>query len=167
MGAGGSENPNESYKLGAGGVLLPKSSCSASHSSQVGSSVVFGFLKAAVDEIPKETIELTTGTFREADSLAPSYWEFVWPQLDKGVPVDRTRMPYVPDDPDEQDRMDSMLDVNQNLWTVRMHKDPAPWHLPLAFACHLSQSSNSSSWSLHVFGTLSQVWSNEPLQLFE
>ena len=53
-------------------------------------SVVFGFLKAAVDELPKETIELTTGTLREADSLAPIYWEFVLPQLDKGVPVDRT-----------------------------------------------------------------------------
>ena len=25
-------------------------------------SVVFGFLKATVDELPKETIELTTGT---------------------------------------------------------------------------------------------------------
>ena len=53
-------------------------------------SVVFGLLEAAVDELPKETIELTTGTLREADSLAPIYWEFVLPQLDKGVPVDRT-----------------------------------------------------------------------------
>ena len=34
-------------------------------------SVVFGFLKAAVDELPKEAVELTTGTLREADSLAP------------------------------------------------------------------------------------------------
>ena len=36
MGAGGSESPDESYKLGAGGVFLSKSGCSASHSSQVG-----------------------------------------------------------------------------------------------------------------------------------
>ena len=75
-------------------------------------SVVFGFLKAAVDELPKETIELATSTLREADSLAPIYWEFVLPQLDKGVPVDRTGMAYVPDDPDEQDCMDSMTDVD-------------------------------------------------------
>ena len=34
------------------------------------------------------------------------------PQLDKGVPVDRTGMAYVPDDPDEQDCMDSMPDVD-------------------------------------------------------
>ena len=63
--------------------------------------VVFGLLKAAVDELPKETFELTTGTLREGDSLAPIYWEFVLPQLDKGVPVDRTRMAYAPDDPDK------------------------------------------------------------------
>ena len=75
-------------------------------------SVVFGFLQAAFDELPKETVELTTGTLREADSLAPIYWEFVWPQLDKGVPVDRTGMAYVPDDPDEQDCMDSIPDVD-------------------------------------------------------
>ena len=75
-------------------------------------SVVFGFLKAAVDELPKETIELATGTLREADSLAPIYWEFVLPQLDKGVPVDRTGMADVPDDPDEQDCMDSMTDMD-------------------------------------------------------
>ena len=75
-------------------------------------SVVFGFLKAAVDELPKETIELTTGTLREANSLAPIYWEFVLPQLDKGAPVDMTGMAYVPDDPDEQDCMDSMTDVD-------------------------------------------------------
>ena len=36
-------------------------------------SVVFGFLKAAVDQLPRETIELTTGTLREADSLVPIY----------------------------------------------------------------------------------------------
>ena len=36
-------------------------------------SVVFGFLKAAVDELPKETVELTTGTFKEANPLAPIY----------------------------------------------------------------------------------------------
>ena len=74
--------------------------------------VEFFFLKAAVDELPKETIELTTGTSREADSLAPIYWEFVLPQLGEGVSVDRTRMAYVPDDPDEQDCMDSMPDVD-------------------------------------------------------
>ena len=51
-------------------------------------------------------------TLREADSLAPIYWEFVLPQLDKGVPVDGTGMAYVPDDPDEQDCMDSMPDVD-------------------------------------------------------
>ena len=44
--------------------------------------VVFGFLKAAVDELPKETVELTTGTLRGANSLAPIYWEFVLSQLD-------------------------------------------------------------------------------------
>ena len=75
-------------------------------------SVVFGFLKAAVDELPKESIELTIGTLREADSLAPIYWEFLLPQLDKGVPVDRFGMAYVPDDPDEQGCMDSMADVD-------------------------------------------------------
>ena len=74
--------------------------------------VVFGFLKAAVHELPKEAVEVTTGTLREADSLAPIYWEFVLPQLDKGVPVDRTRMAYVPDDADEQDYMDSMPDAD-------------------------------------------------------
>ena len=73
--------------------------------------VVFGLLKAAVDELPKETIELATGTLTEPDSLAPIYWEFALPQLDKGVPVDRARMAYVPDDPDEQVCMDSMPDV--------------------------------------------------------
>ena len=75
-------------------------------------SVTFGFLKAVVDELPKETVELTTGTSREADSLAPIYWAFVLPQLDNGVPLDRTRMAYVPDDPDEQDCMDSMPAVD-------------------------------------------------------
>ena len=75
-------------------------------------SVVFGFLKAVVDELPKETIELTTGTLREAGSLAPIYLEFVLPQHDKGVPVDRTGMVYVSDDPDEQDCIDSMPDVD-------------------------------------------------------
>ena len=75
-------------------------------------SVVFGFLKGAVDELPKETIELTSGALREADSLVPIYWEFVLPQLNKGVPVDGTGMAYVPDDPHEQDCMDSMPDVD-------------------------------------------------------
>ena len=75
-------------------------------------SVVFGFLNAAVDELRKEIVELTTGTLREADSLAPIYWEFVLPQLDKGVPVDMTRMAYVPDDPNQQDCTDSMPDVD-------------------------------------------------------
>ena len=36
-------------------------------------SVVFGSLKAAVDELPKETSELTSSTLREADSLAAIY----------------------------------------------------------------------------------------------
>ena len=36
-------------------------------------SVVFGFLKAAVDELPKKTVELTPGTLREAASVAPIY----------------------------------------------------------------------------------------------
>ena len=53
-------------------------------------SVVFGYLKADVDELRKDAIELTTGTLREDDSLAPIYWEFVLPQLDKGIHVDRT-----------------------------------------------------------------------------
>ena len=45
-------------------------------------SVVFGFLKAEVDELPKEIIEATTGSLREDDSLlreddslAPIFWE--------------------------------------------------------------------------------------------
>ena len=75
-------------------------------------SVVFGFLKAAVDELPKETVELTTGTVREADSLASIYPQFLLPQLDKGVLVDGTGMVYGPDDPDEQECMDSMPDVD-------------------------------------------------------
>ena len=89
-------------------------------------SVVFGFLKAAVDELPKESIELTTGTLREADSLAPIYWEFVLPQLDKGVPVDRTGMAYVPDDLDEQDCMDSMPDVDAKPKATPMPKASKP-----------------------------------------
>ena len=72
-------------------------------------SVVFDLVKAAVDDLPKETIELTT--LREADSLARIYWECVLPQLDKGVHVDGTEVAYVPDDRDEQDCMDSMLHV--------------------------------------------------------
>ena len=75
-------------------------------------SVPFRFLKAAVDELPKETAELTTGTLREANSLAPIYWEFVLPQLDKGVPVDGTGMAYVPNDPDVPDCMDGMPDLD-------------------------------------------------------
>ena len=75
-------------------------------------SVVFGFLQDAVDKLPKETVELTNGTLREAHSLAPIYWEFVLPQLDKGVPVDGTGMAYGPDEPDEQDCMDSMPNVD-------------------------------------------------------
>ena len=35
--------------------------------------VVFGLLKAAVDEPPKETIEVTIGTLREVVPLAPIY----------------------------------------------------------------------------------------------
>ena len=73
--------------------------------------VVFGFLKAAVDELPKGTVELTTGTLTKADCLAPIYWELMLPQLDKGVPVERPGMAYVPD-PDEHDCMDSMPDVD-------------------------------------------------------
>ena len=34
------------------------------------------------------------------------------PQLDKGVHVDRTGVAYVPDDPDDQDCMDSTPDVD-------------------------------------------------------
>ena len=60
--------------------------------------IVFGLLKAAVDSLLKETIELTIGTLREGESLAPIYWEFVLPRLDKGVLVDRIGMAYVPDD---------------------------------------------------------------------
>ena len=75
-------------------------------------SVVFRLLKAAVDELPKETIELTTGTLREVDSLAPIFPEFVLPRLDKGVPVDRTGIACVPDDPNEQECTDSMVDVD-------------------------------------------------------
>ena len=74
--------------------------------------VVFGFVKVAVDELPKETIELTRGHLREADSLARIYWEFVLPQMHKGVPVDSTGMAYVPDDPNEDDCIDSMPDVD-------------------------------------------------------
>ena len=60
----------------------------------------------------QKTIELTNGTLRAADSLAPIYGEFVLPQLDKGAPVDRTGMAYVPDDSDEQDCVDSMVDMD-------------------------------------------------------
>ena len=81
MGAGGSESPYKFDRLGAGGVSIPKFGCSVAHQSEI--SAVFGFLKAAADELPKETIELTTGTLRKADSLAPIYWEFVLLQLDK------------------------------------------------------------------------------------
>ena len=87
-------------------------------------SVVFGFLKAAVDELPKETVELTASTLRKVDSLAPIYWEFVLPQLDQGVPVDRTGMAYVPDDPDEQDCM-----YNMPTWMPSPREPQSPRHL--------------------------------------
>ena len=44
--------------------------------------------------------------------MAPIYWEFVLPQIDKGVPVHRTVMAYVPDDAHEHDCMDGMPDVD-------------------------------------------------------
>ena len=112
MGAGGSESPDESYKLGAGGSSSPNRAVQLHIRLKSKISVVFGFLKAGVDELPKGTVELTTGTSREADCLAPIYWEFVLPQQDKGVPVDRPGMAYVLDDPDEHDCMDSMPDVD-------------------------------------------------------
>ena len=89
-------------------------------------SVVFGFLKAAADELPKETIELTTGTLREDDSVAPIHWDFVLPQLAKAVPVDSTRMIYVPDDIDEQHCMDSMVDVDAKPKANRKPKASKP-----------------------------------------
>ena len=111
MGAGGSESADESYKLGAGAcspnLAVHRHLCLKSEIS-----VVFGCLKAAVDELPKETVEHTHGTLTEAVSLPPIYWEFVLPQLDKGVRVHRSGMAYVLDDPDEQDSMDSMPDVD-------------------------------------------------------
>ena len=73
--------------------------------------LVFGFLNA-IDEVPKKIIELTIGTLREANSLGPIYWEFMLPQLDEGVPVHSTGTGYVPNDPDEQDCMYSMPDVD-------------------------------------------------------
>ena len=66
-----------------------------------GCSIVFGVLNTNVDELLKDTIELTTGTLRESDSLALMYWWFVLPQLDKGIPVGRIGMAYVPDDIDD------------------------------------------------------------------
>ena len=75
-------------------------------------SVVLSLLKAAVDEVPKKTIELTTRTLREAGSFAPIYWELVLPQLYKGVTLDTSGMAYVPDDPDERDGMDSMVELH-------------------------------------------------------
>ena len=75
-------------------------------------SVVFGLPKVAVDEVPKETIELTTGTLREADSSALICLELLLPQLEKGVLVNGRGMTYVPVDPDEQECLDSMVDVD-------------------------------------------------------
>ena len=48
------------------------------------------------------------------------------PQLNKGVPVDRTGMAYVPDDPDEQDCMEG---------TVNVHAKPV-YHLLLCDMFH-------------------------------
>ena len=73
-------------------------------------SVVFGYLKADIDELPKDAIELTTGTLREADSLAPIYWHFVLPQLDKGIPVDRIWMAPGPHDVDDLDVESTPMD---------------------------------------------------------
>ena len=36
----------------------------------------------------------------------------MFPQLDRGVPIDRCGMAYVPDDHDEHDCMDSKVDVD-------------------------------------------------------
>ena len=118
MGAGASESPCESNKLGAGGVSILNLAVQLHSRLKSEISVVFGFLKAAVDELPKEAIQLTTGTLREAYSLAPIYRDLVLPQLDKAVPVDRTGMAYVPDDLAEQD---SMVDVD-----AKPKADPKP-----------------------------------------
>ena len=73
-------------------------------------SVAFGYLKADIDELPKDAIELTTSSLREADSLAPIYWEFDLPQLDKGFPVDWTGVAYVPNDVDDLDLESTRVD---------------------------------------------------------
>ena len=91
-------------------------------------SVVFGFLKAPVHELPQETFELRTGTLREVDSLAPIYWEFVLTQLDKGVPVERIGMASVRDDPDEQHCMGSMADVDAKPKANPKRKASKPKH---------------------------------------
>ena len=78
MGVGGSGSPYESDKLGAGGVS-PNLAVQLHIRLKSEILVVFGLLKVVVDELPKETIELTTGTLREAHSLAAIHWEFVLP----------------------------------------------------------------------------------------
>ena len=55
---------------------------------------------------------LKTGTLTEADSLAPIYCDFLLPHLDEGVPIDKARTAYVPDDPDAHDCMNSMPHVD-------------------------------------------------------
>ena len=62
-------------------------------------SVVFGYLKADVDELPRNAINGQLAFCGKlTDTLARIYRSFVLPQLDKGILVDQTRMAYVPDD---------------------------------------------------------------------
>ena len=112
IGVGDYESPNESNKVGVGGVSTPNLAVALHVRLKCEISVVFGLLKAAVDEVPKETTELTTGTLKEADLVPPIYGVFVLPQLDRSVFVDRTGIAYATDDPDEHDCMDSMVNVD-------------------------------------------------------
>ena len=74
-------------------------------------SVVFGRnLKVDIDELPKDAMKFTSGTLREVESLAAVCWEPVLPQLDNGTRVDRTGMPYVPNDVEDLDFQSTPLD---------------------------------------------------------
>ena len=71
-------------------------------------SIIFGVLKADVDELPKDTSEFTTGTLRESDFMAPICWHRVLPRLNKGIRVERNGMVDVHYVIDDQGNVDSM-----------------------------------------------------------
>ena len=50
-----------------------------------------------MDGLP-QGVETTMGGMREADGVPPIHWNDVLPLIDKGFPIDRIGMAYVPPD---------------------------------------------------------------------